>query len=61
MTTVKLDSSQTYWVVVMFTLLIGSIFWATFFVTQAIEENTCIAAQGKYLDETDFDDCGYKE
>ena len=56
-----MSDNKPLWTPFMLTLLIvNAIIWPANSIRNAIDVNTCIAAQGKYLDETDFEDCGYK-
>lgn len=61
MTRIKVDKDQAWWTWILLAWIAITVMFSGAAVKHAIDVNTCIAAQGKYLDQTDFDDCGYKE
>jgi hypothetical protein len=60
METVKLNGNQAWLAMFLTLILLNVVSWTGAAIQNAIDVNTCITAQGEYLDETDYEDCGYK-
>jgi hypothetical protein len=60
METVKLNGEQAWVAMILLLILLNAVTWTAKEIKNAIDVNTCITAQGQYLDETDYEDCGYK-
>jgi hypothetical protein len=55
-----MTDKKPFWTPFLLTmLLVNAILWPALAIKRSIDVNTCLVAEGKYLDETDWESCGY--